>query len=186
MRLLDDLVVGRVGDGAAARDGGEPCPAPGADATLHPVPVHLRRAPASARGHALGEQLEDGLEVAPAELTVRVRAPDQRKELLEADLAARRDGHALLCQDVARTGRHGQRVELSGADRAHRRSRLHQLVPREREEDALRHGGAGMAGAADALDQCGERARRADVADEVDGAASMPSSSEPVATTSGT
>src|SRR5262249_24975594 len=94
--LLDDLVVGGVGTGAAARDGGEPGSAPGPDAALHTVPVHLRRAPAAPRRDSLGEQLEDGLEVVPAELTIRVGAPDQREELLAADLAARRDGHALL------------------------------------------------------------------------------------------
>ena len=59
-------------------------------------------------------------------------------------------------------------VELAGADGAHRGGALHQLVARQREEDALRHRAEPVAGAADALQQRGERARRAEVADEVD------------------
>ena len=59
-------------------------------------------------------------------------------------------------------------VELAGLDGAHGRGALHELVAREREEDALRHRAERVAGAADALQQRRERARRAEVADEID------------------
>ena len=81
---------------------------------------------------------------------------------------ARGDRDALLREDVARAGGHRERVELAGAHRAHGGRRLHQIVARERKDDALRHRAARVSGAADALDQRREGARRADVAHQVD------------------
>ena len=55
VRLLDDLVVGGVGDRAAAGDRGEPRAAARAQAAVHAIAVQVRRAPAAPRRDALGE-----------------------------------------------------------------------------------------------------------------------------------
>jgi hypothetical protein len=167
-RLLDDVVVGDVRDRAAARDGGEPGAAARAQAIVHAVPVEQRRAPPASRRHAVGQHVEDRLERGAVEVAIGMGTASERQELLDAHLAGRDRRDALLREDVARAGRHGERVELARLDRAHGRRALHEVVAREREEDALRDRAARVAGAADALDRRRERARGADVAHEVD------------------
>ena len=127
-------------------------------------------APAAPGRHAVGQHVEDGVEVGALEPAERVRPPDERPELLDLQVAGRDRRHALLGQDVERVLGHAERVQLSRPDGAHRGRGLHQVVARQGEDDALRHPPARVARAADALDERRERARRAHVADEVDGA----------------
>ena len=82
-----------------------------------------------------------------------MRAAHQRPQLLDADLSRRHRGGALLGEDVERVLGHGEAVELSGVDRTHRGGSLDEVVARQREEDAARHGAARVAGAANALEK---------------------------------
>ena len=168
-RVLDDVVVGGVGDGAAAGDGGEPGAAAGAHAAVHAVAVQVRRAPAAAGGDALGEHLQHLVELRARGRGTGRRGAPGRTSVLGADLLGGGGRDHLLRQDVERLRRRAgcgrarpARIARTAA------ARLHQLVAREREEDALRHAAEPVARAADALQQRRERARRAEVADQVD------------------
>ena len=127
-----------------------------------------RAAPAAPGGHAVAQHVEDGVEVRPRERPEGIGPPDERPEILDPDLARRRQGDHLLGEDVERVRGDAEAVELARADRPHGRRRLHEVVPREREDDPRRHGAEGVPRATDALNEGGERARRADVTDEVD------------------
>ena len=122
-RLLDDVVVGGVGNGAAARDRGEARAAP-------------RRARGRARGRSGGAPTRRPRRVATpsasissdrrrtsarVEVAIRIGAAHQREELVGADLAGRggRDASAAPgCR--AAPARDARAVELARADRAHR------------------------------------------------------------------
>ena len=130
--------------------------------------MQMRRAPAAAGGDAFGEHLHHRLEVVAAEVAERVGAVHQLPYLVLGHLLAGDHGDDLLGQDVERVLSDLDAIELAGADGAHRGGALHQVVARQREEDALRHRAEPVARAADALQQRREGARRAEVADEVD------------------
>jgi hypothetical protein len=61
-----------------------------------------------------------------------MRAPDQREELLEGRVARRHGRDALLRQDVERILGDAEAIELAGANGAHRRCGLREVVARQR------------------------------------------------------
>ena len=60
------------------------------------------------------------------------------------------------------------RIELAEPDRSQERRALDQVIPRGREDSALRHAVDGVAGSADALEQRRDPMRRSDLAHEID------------------
>jgi hypothetical protein len=137
-----------------------------ARAIVHAVPVEQRRAPPAARGHAVGEHVEDRLECRAVEVAIRIARRASARTPRRPSRPPRSTPRTAAPGWRAPGGR--ERVELARTDRADGRRALHEVVAREREEDALRQRPAGVSGPADPLDRGRERARRADVAHEVD------------------
>src|SRR5262249_54429197 len=131
LRLLDDVVVGGVRDGAPARDRGEARATTRAEAPVHPVGMEERRAPAASGPDAVGEHLDDRVEIVARQRAERGRAADEREQIVGRDLAGRYRRHALLREDVERTLGHVDRVELARAHGADGGGALYELVARE-------------------------------------------------------
>ena len=170
VRLRDDVVVGVVGDGAAARHRGEPrAPAP-AQPAVHAVAVHVGGAPSLARGDAAGERLQHLLVPVERQVAVRVRPAHQLVQDVLAPLAGAALGDDLLRQHVERPVGNEEPVEVAALEPADHRHALDQLVARQREEPALRRAADLVARASHALQHQADGARRPYLADEVDGA----------------
>ncbi len=170
--LGDHEVVGVIGNRAAGCHGGQSGAAPPADDAVDAIPVEIRRgaAPTSGR-HAFRQHRDDRVEFGPREISIREGASDERVEIVLAPRLCRRGGHDLLRENVARPRGYRQAVECAGADRAHERSALDQLVARRRKEAALRQARHidVVARSADALKGHADRSRRANLADQVHG-----------------
>ena len=76
----------------------------------------------------------------------------------------------LLRQNIERSFRNLQTVELAAADRAHQRRTLDQFIASGREQAAFRQRADPVPRAADPLQRHGDRARRTDLADQIHGA----------------
>ncbi len=124
-RLFDDVVVGGVGDGAPARDRGEARAAPALHGAMDEIAMEVRRAPAAARGDALGEHLEYVVEGLPLESAVRPGSAGEGVEVVLADVVGGGgDRDHLLRQDVERLLGEPETIELAGTDGADGRRRL--------------------------------------------------------------
>ena len=163
------VVIRRVGNRAARRDGAKPRPAPRSQECIHAIPVQIGGAPAPAGRDALAQHFKHVPENVPRKRPVRLRAPDEQPERLLSHLFLRRGlGHHLLGEDVQRGRGEDDPVERASANRADRGGALQQFVPRQGEDDSLRHRALPVARTPHALEQGGERSRRAQVADQVD------------------
>ena len=121
-----------------------------------------------ARGHAVGQHLDDLVVLAAGQLAERIGAADEGEQIVLAHVLGGGDGHHLLGDDVEGMTGDVHLVELTAAHGPDGGGRLHQLVTRECEHDALGESAQPVAGAPDALQQRVQRARRAQVDDEVD------------------
>jgi hypothetical protein len=62
-RLFDDIVIGRIGNSAAAGDGRQSCPTPSMDAAMDPIPMDQGSAAAASRANPFRQDVQDGLEI---------------------------------------------------------------------------------------------------------------------------
>src|SRR5690606_12973248 len=76
--------------------------------------------------------------------------------------------HDLLCQNVERGFERANPVELARADRVQSRHGLDELVPRQREDAALRRARDRVAGAPDTLQERRDAPNGPDLTDQVD------------------
>jgi len=108
---------------------------------------------------AFRQHPDDAQEGVALQLAIRPGAPDRREQVVFAPFASRDFRHDLLGDNVERTLRHDQPIELAAAHRVEESRALDQLVAREREKPSLGHAGDGMVGAADALQKTADGAR---------------------------
>ena len=144
---------------------------PSADA-MNPVAVEERAAAAALGTDPFGQHLDDRIEVLARQVGVAIRAANQREEIVLAPVLRRRHRHDLLRQHVERRRRHEQPIEIATDDRSRQCGAFDELIPRGREDSALRFGGVLdlMAGSADALKRDGNRPRRPNLTHKIDGA----------------
>ena len=167
--LEDHRVVGVLRDRARVREGGHPRPAPGAEAAVHPVPVQEGAAPPAPRGEPGREHVDHRLERPRVEGAVGPGAPDEGEQGPRLPFAPRRHlGHDLLREHVERLLRQGEGVELAPADRVEERRALHEVVPAQGEESALRGRVDPVPGAPDPLQEGRDVAGGPELAHEVD------------------
>ena len=102
VRVEDHAVVGDFGNGAARRDGEQPCASTAAHAPVDLVAMDERALPPAPGGETLGRHRQHGVEVAAAEVAIGPRAPRQREQLVFAVVAAGHLGDDLLGEHVER------------------------------------------------------------------------------------
>ena len=168
--LEDDGDDGGVGDGAAVRDGDGARAAACLQAAVDAVAEDVGAVAATRGLDAVREQAEEFFEGLARQIAIGMRAGDEREEVVLLPGLGGAGGDHLLHEDIERLRWDLELVERTGAQAAHDRGELHEVVAGGGEEARLGNGAAPMAGAAGAL-QCGrEGARRVDLADEIDGA----------------
>ncbi len=166
--LEHDVVAREVGDGAARRDGGEARAAPAAQAAVDGVAVEQRARAAAARRDAVGQHVDDRIEVGARQVRVRSGLREPRVERVLVPLVGRARRDDLLREDVERGVAQADAVDLGAPRGAHEGGALDELVAREREEAALGRRADRVARAPDALQARRDRARRPDEAHEID------------------
>mgnify|MGYP005856572387 CR=1 FL=1 len=134
---------------------------------VHPVAMDEGPRPPAPAGDAVGEHREDLLELTCGEVAVWVGAAHEGEQVALRDLARGNLGDHLLRQHVERAPGHDHAVELSRPHGADGGGGLHELVPGERNDDALRGAGEPVARAADPLQQRGQRPGGPEVHDEI-------------------
>ena len=139
---------------------------------MHAIAVEKRAAAAALGADALGQHVDDGVEIAARQIGVAIGAANQREQIVLLPVLGGCHRDDLLRQHVERRRRDQQAIELALRNRSHQRRAFDQLVARGREDPPLRLGRVLdlMARSADALQRDGDRSRRADLADEIDGA----------------
>src|SRR5262249_50389908 len=93
---------------------------------------------------ALGEHLDDFVEVLPRQLTIRIGASDHLEELTIVPLARGHLGNDLLSQHIQRLFRYPKLVQLAAANGIQQGSAFNEVVPREGEQPPLRSATDGM------------------------------------------
>ena len=167
LRLGDDVVVGVVGDSAAAGEGRQTGAAAPAQLAVYRVAVDVST-PASVAGRdPLGEHLDDLVVALSGKLAVGVRPADQVEQPVLLPLPGRALGHYLLGQNVQGPGLYPQPVEIAPPHTPHQRGALYELIPGEGEEAALRGAAKVVSGPADPLEEQPQGARRAHLAHQV-------------------
>ena len=165
----DDVVVGGLGNRAAAGDRGDARAAARAQAAVDAIVVQVRPAAAARGRDAVGEHRERRSSKSRAlEIAVRIGRAHRRVERVDFPLVLRAGGDDLLREDVERRVGNLERVERAAADRADQRRALEQLVARRREKTPFGLRADPVARAADALQRDRDRARRAELHDEID------------------
>ena len=97
-----------------------------------------RRRRVRGRRDAVGEHLQDGIEILAREVAIRIRPPNQSKSSSSSQSSPAAGSHDLLGQNIERRARNLHPVQIARADRAHQRHALEQFVARGGEEAALR------------------------------------------------
>ena len=169
-RLEHHAIIADVGDRAPRRERGEAGAAPGLEASVHAVVMHVRAAAPAPGREPVGEHLHHRIEVFAREIAVRVGPAHQLVQRRLVPLFARHRRDHLLRENVERVVRDDQPVELPLARRPQQRRALDQLVARQRKHPSLGHGGQMMARAAHPLQQRRDRSGRADLAHQIHGA----------------
>ncbi|MNF39885.1 hypothetical protein D3C84_208800 [compost metagenome] len=161
-------VVARVGNGAAAGQGGQAGAAAAAQALVDRIAVQVGGAHAAAAAVAFGEHLQQGVEAFARQADVGRGAGQQPVQAVLAPLAAGHLGDYLLGQHVQRRAGDLQCIQLAAPYAVEQGGAFDQLVARLREQPALGRAADAVAGAADPLQQGGDAARRAELADQLD------------------
>ncbi len=158
----------RVGHGERARAGPRP------DGAGEPVPHDARPQVAELlRGVAAVEHVEHVLELAPLQLGVGPRAPEEGVELVDRHAllpGARGDGDDLLREHVERVAGHDRGLDEPLAHAPRHDGALEQVRAELGEDASARHLSHAVPGAADALQPPRHRLGRLDLDDEVHGA----------------
>jgi hypothetical protein len=183
VRLGDHLVIRGIRNRAAGGDGGQPRAAPAAHDAVHLIAMQIRAAAAALRGDALGQHLDDRVEMLAIQIAIRIRAAHQRVERRLPANRARRTRRRSAAPGYPGRFAGFPADPIGRANRAHQRRALDQLVARGGEEAALRLRAHPVPGPPDALQRHRDGARRSDLHTRSTEPISMPSSSDAVATT---
>ncbi|MNS21026.1 hypothetical protein D3C72_527800 [compost metagenome] len=168
LRFEQHGVVGVVGDGAAAGQGGQLAAAAATQGAAHRIAVQVGTAHALAAVVALGEHAQQGLVMLLVELGVgRGLAQAVEQGLFVPGLVAG-FGDDLLGQHVQRRPGNVQFIQLAPAYAVEQGHAFDQVIARGREQAPLGHAIDLVSGAADPLQQGRDRAWRSDLADQVD------------------
>jgi len=150
-RLEHHLVIGVIGDRAAAGNGRQTRTAARTQPPMHGVAMQISALPSAARGNAFSEHPQQLIELAALERAVRPGAPHQLVQLILAVFARADFGHKLLCQHVERLSRDLQRIELAGAHCSQQRGAFDQIIATQWQQTAFGHSTDRMVGASDPL-----------------------------------
>ena len=168
--LHDHVVVELVGNRPARHQGVDPCPLPAPDRTVHQVPLDVGVLAAPARRIALVQHGHDAVEFLSGQTAVGIGLSHQVVQFVLAEIAVSHLRDDLLGQHVEGLFGDDDPVQLAPPHRVHDGGRLHEFVPCQGEQAALRRARNRVARAAHALDERGDRLGGADLADEVHGA----------------
>ncbi len=157
--LGDHPVVTGLGNGTAGREGRQARALASADLVVDRVVVEVRGTLAAAGLDAVGDQVDDIVELLAGELGVRRGAPHQLVELVRAPFPRRDLGHHLLRGDVERELGWLDGVESARAYGREQRRALDQLVACERVETTLGRARAAVIRPADTLQERRDAAR---------------------------
>ncbi len=119
---------------------------------------------------AAGEHVEDVLELGPREIGERVRAPDERVQVVDRDFFVGADRDDLLGEHVERVPGNPGLLDRTFAHRARDDCRLEQVGAELGEDAASRHRVQVVARTPHPLQPASDRLRALDLDDEVDGA----------------
>ena len=165
----DDPVVAGLGDGASTGEGGEPRPPARPEATVDGVVVEVGTPSAPSGLDAPGGQLDHLVERLAVQVGEGCGTAHQVEESVDVPLPGGGDlGHDLLGEDVQRSDRGMEHVEVAGADRGQERGAFHELVAGHRVEAPGRCPLHVVVGPPHPLQEGGDRPRGADLADELD------------------
>ena len=160
-----------IGNGARVGHGQLAGAAPGPNRPGDAVP-HDPRAQLAELGRRVAavEHVEHVVELGARQLGIRIRAGDQRVEVVHRQglLGRRGDGDHLLSQDVEGATGHHRRLDLAAAHAAHHDSRLQQVGAELGEDHPARDVVDAMARAPDALDPARHRLRGLHLDHQVD------------------
>ena len=117
-----------------------------------------------------GEHVEDVLERRAREVGERVRAPDERVQVVDRDLLVGADRDDLLRDDVDRVPRDVRLLDLAFPHRSRDDGRLEQITAELREDPPLGDRVERVAGSSDPLEASRDRLRALHLDHEVDGA----------------
>ena len=169
-RLRDDGKHRRIGDGAAAGDGGQTRSATRAQTTVDHVAEEIRSIAAALRSDSLREHLQNAVVLLALQVAIGIGAAHAVEERVFVPILAGAHGNDLLRQDVERRVGNVQDIEIALANGANGGGAFQQVVARGGEEAAFGDGSTPVTGAAHALQCDSDGARRVDLADKVDGA----------------
>ena len=125
---------------------------------------------APARRIALGQHGHDAVELLPGQTAVGIGFPHQVVQFVLAEITVRHLRDDLLGQNVEGLFGDDDPIELAPPHRVHDRGRLHEFVPRQGEQAALRRARDRVARPAHPLDERRDRLGGADLADQIHGA----------------
>ncbi len=169
-RLRDDGEHRRIGDGAAAGDGGQTRSATSAQTTVDHVAKEIRSITAALGSDTLRQHLQNAVVLFALQVAIRIGTAHTVEELVLIPILASAHGDDLLRENVERRVGNVQDIEIALANGANRGRAFQQVVARGGEQAAFGDGSAPVTGAAHALQRDRDGARRVDLADQVDGA----------------
>ena len=165
----DDAVVPDLGNCATRGQRGQPGAFPAAELTVHRVVVDVGAPPTPAGLDAVGDEVDDLVELWAREVDERCRPTDQLVQIIGPPFLGRGFGDHVLRGDVERQSRHLDAVESAGAHRDEEGGALDELVAGERIEAPLWCPGSAVVRPADSLQEGRDAAGGADLAHQLDG-----------------
>ena len=168
--LRNHRIKRRLGNGSGIGDRRDPASAPSAHASAHLVAMQVSAVTPATRGDAVGKHGQYGLEIRARKITIRVGAANQIVKSLFIPILTSAGRYDLLGENIKRSFRDVNPIQLAAADGPHQSGALDQFIARLRKEAPLGDRPAPVPGPSDALKGHANRAGRADLADKVDGA----------------
>src|SRR5262245_52356815 len=114
-RLQHHGVIGGIGYRSAGGDGGEPGAAASAQPAVDSVVVQISASAAAASRVALSQHSNDGIEIVPPEIAIRIGVANHFIKRVLGPLIGCNRGDDLLSQDVQRLLRYAEPVQLAPA-----------------------------------------------------------------------
>ncbi len=167
VRVGHHPVVAGLGDRPTRGDGRQPGALARPQLAVDLVVMEVGTPPAPPGLDAVAHQVDGLVELGPGELVVRGGPPHEVEQAVGPPLLGRHLGHHLLGQDVEREAGQLDDVQPAGPHRGQQGAALHQLVPGQGVQPALRGAGPAVVGPPDALQEGGDAAGRADLAHQL-------------------
>ena len=158
VRFQDYVIIKLIRDRAGIGDCREPRPGPAANDAIHRITLNIAAAPPAARGEAIAEHVEHGIEFSARQIPIGPGAGAKLKQLRFGPVPARHVRNELLRQHIQMPRRDLQFIQFLASHRVQQRRALQQIIPCQRKQPAL--GGAAqlMAGATHPLQERGDSA----------------------------